>query len=272
MDETKNQPIYYQTLVEGGLNINQAKLYETIVRNGKLPASHAARLANVPRTLGYKALQELEVLGLIEKEDLPGNVATFTAAHPFKFKELVDKRYEKAKDAKNAVEGVLGKLISDFNTKSGAPGLRILEGIAGVGELYEDILNERQPIKLIRSPEDNRHPQLAGMVQKQIEEQKKLGIQTQAITALAEGTPVEIIAFDSERLVTRRIVPREKLAVPAQIIIYANKVAITAYEDAIITTIIENPAIRKTFEMVFDYLWGSAEQDHQRILETIQKK
>jgi len=141
----------------------------------------------------------------------------------------------------------------------------------GVAELYEDILNERQPIKLIRSPEDSRHPELADMVRKQIGEQQKLGIQTHAITALAEGTPAEIIAFDKDRLVTRRIVPREKLAVPAQIIIYANKVAITAYEDAIITTIIENPAIRKTFEMVFDYLWGSAEQDHRRILSTINK-
>jgi len=269
MNEIEPHPTYYQTLVEGGLNINQAKMYETIVRGGKLPASHAARLANVPRTLGYKALQELQTLGLIGKEDVPGKVATFSAAHPFKLKEMVDQRYTQAKDAKVAIEGVLGKLISDFNTRSGAPGLRILEGAAGVAELYEDILNERQPIKLIRSPEDSRHPELAEMVRKQIGEQKKIGIQTQAITALAEGTPAEIIAFDDERLVTRRIVPKEKLAVPAQIIIYANKVAITAYEDAVITTIIENPAIRKTFEMVFDYLWGSAEQDHQKILKTI---
>src|SRR3989344_7089288 len=106
MNEIEPHPTYYQTLVEGGLNINQAKMYETIVRGGKLPASHAARLANVPRTLGYKALQELQTLGLIGKEDVPGKVATFSAAHPFKLKEMVDQRYTQAKDAKVPIEGV----------------------------------------------------------------------------------------------------------------------------------------------------------------------
>ena len=271
MDTTHPEPTYYQALVEGGLTLNQAKIYETIVRHGKTPASQAARLANVPRTLGYKALQELQILGLIDKEDGPGKVAVFSAAHPFKFKEIVDKRFEQSRNAKVAVEGVLGKLISDFNTRSGAPGMRILEGVSGVAELYEDILNERQAIKLIRSPEDSQYPELADMVRKQIEEQKKLGIETKAITPLVEGTPAEIIAFDSARLVTRRIVPKEKLAAPAQIVMYGNKVAITSYEDAIITTIIENPAIRKTFDMIFDYLWDSTEKDHQHILKSIKK-
>jgi sugar-specific transcriptional regulator TrmB len=262
----------YQALIEGGLSPNQAKMYETIVREGKMEASRAARMANVPRTLGYKALQELEILGLIDREDLPGKVATFAAAHPFKLKELVDKNFEESKNARVAVTDVLGKLISDFNTRAGAPGMRILEGISGISELYEDILNECQPIKLIRSPEDRRHPELRTVILNQIDEQHKLGITTHAITPLAEGTPEEIIAHDAERLVTRRIVPIDKLSIPAQIILYANKVAITAYDPAIITTIIENPAIRASFDLIFEYLWELSEADHQRILATIQCK
>lgn len=260
-----------QALIEGGLTAHQAKLYDALVVHGALPASRAALLAGVPRTLGYKALGELVTIGLVTKDDTPGSVAQFTAAHPFKLKEVVDQRYQEAKESLLAVEGVLGKLISDFNTSAGAPGLRILEGTAGVAELYEDILNERQPIKLIRSPEDRKHPELKPLIDKQIAEQVKLGIRAHAITPLVDGSPVEVISFDNERLVTRRIVPADELSVPAQIIIYANKVAITAYEQGIITTIIENPAIKKTFELLFDYLWKTSASDHERILKTIQK-
>lgn len=202
---------------------------------------------------------------------MPGKVAVFSAAHPFKLKEIVDKRFEETKDAKTAIDGVLGKLISDFNTRAGAPGIRILEGVSGIAELYEDILNERQLLKLVRSPQDRMHPELGKMIQAQIEQQVRLGMRTMAITPLEEGTPFEIIAHDAERLTVRRIVPVDKLSVPAQIAIYANKVAITAYDPAIITTIIENPAIRATFDLLFDYLWELSERDHQRIFQTIQK-
>lgn len=271
MTKTDNDSLYCQALVEGGLTPNQAKMYEALVKHGKLPASKTSRLANVPRTLGYKALQELQTLELVEKEDIPNKVALFSAAHPFKLKEVADKRYEQGKNAKEAVEGVLGKLISDFNTRAGAPGLRVLEGISGMAELYEDILNEQQTMKLIRSPKDRKHPELGKLIQNQIEGQKKLGMKTLAITPVEEGAPYEIIAHDTDRLTTRRIVPQEKLSVPAQIVIYGNKVAITAYEPAIITTLIENPAIQQTFEMLFDYLWERTEQDHGRILASLKK-
>ncbi|MFZ1075452.1 MAG: helix-turn-helix domain-containing protein [Minisyncoccia bacterium] len=276
MNSNEKRSPNYQSLAEGGLTVHQAKMYETIVRQGKMTASRAARLAGVPRTLAYKALQELQKLGLIEKEDAPGKVALFSAAHPFKLKEIVDKRFEQAKEARIAVDGVLAKLISDFNAKSGSPGIRILEGVAGVAELYEDILNNRQDMKLIRSPEDNRHPELAEVLRAQIAEQRKLGIQTQAITPLAENllkrSLEEIIARDSERLTTRRFVPAERLNIPAQILMYGNKVGITAYKESIITTIIENPAIHATFEMIFNYLWDLAEEDHRRILASLKNK
>ena len=262
-------PEYRDSLLAGGLTSHQAKMYEILIKRGKRSASSAALGAHVPRTLAYKALKELESLGLVSKEDAPGMVAQFSAVHPFKLKEVMDNKYKQAKDARTAIDNILGKIISDFNTTSGAPGIRILEGKHGIAELYEDILNERQTIKLIRSPEDDAHPELATMVQKQIEEEKRLGIHTFAITPIEEGAPLAIIVHDSERLTTRRMVPRDKMMIPAQIVIYANKVAITAYKGAIITTIIENPAIKTTFEMTFDYLWSLAEDDHNRIYATL---
>lgn len=35
---------------------------------------------------------------------------------------------------------------------------------------------------------------------------------------------------------------------------------------------VENPAIRTSFDMLFDYLWELSKADHERILATMQKK
>ncbi len=256
-------------LVQSGLSSQQAALYTVLVKHGSLPASRASSLAGISRTLAYKVLDELEIIGLITKKDEKGSVARFSAAHPLKLKEFTEKRLNEAKDAKIALEGTLSSLISDFNTVAGQPGVRILEGIAGIGELYEDQLNERQPIRLIRSPQDDVIPELKGMVQKQILEQAKLGISVRAITPLTKSTPFRIISSDKERLVERRIIPIEIFSLPAQVVIYANKVAITSYEGLVMTTLIENVAIKRTFEILFEYIWNKAESEHRDIERVI---
>lgn len=266
---TSDQPRYLQALIEGGFTPNQVNIYAAIVRNGPLPASRAAQLANTPRTLSYKTLQELQNYGLIKKEDAPRKVALYSAVHPFKLSEIMNNRLEQSKAAKVAVDGVLGKIISDFNTRAGAPGLRVLEGISGMAEFYEDVLNERQTIKLIRSPKDRIHPELGIFIQKQIAQQIKLGMKTLAITPMEEGAPYDVVAHDEKNLTSRRIVPKEKLSIPAQVVIYANKVALTGYEPTIITTIIENSVIFQSFNMLFDYLWELAEPDDTRIRSTL---
>ena len=254
-----------ESLVQSGLSSGQSALYEALKQHGPLTATRLAFLANVPRTLSYKLLGELESLGLVSKQEVSGKVARFVPAHPLKLKELADKRFEDAKDAKNALNTALAKLVSDFNTIAGAPGVRILEGVAGVAELYEDELNERQPIRLIRSPKDDDVPELHPLVKKQLAEQVKLGISVRVIAPLNPKTEYR---RDAERLIERRIVPTERFNIPSQVAIYANKVAITSYEEPLMTTIIENTPIRKTFEIMFEYMWASAEAEDQKIRAT----
>ena len=262
MDYKSSSEVVRQSLVQSGLTPGQSALYEVLIQHGPLTATRLSFLAGVPRTLSYKLLGELEDLELVTKTENPGEVGRFVAAHPLKLKELADKRVEEAKNAKSALDSTLAKLISDFNTVAGQPGVRILEGVAGIAELYEDQLNERQPLKLIRSVKDRDEPGLKELIDRQMTDRVKLGISTRAITPLRKDTPAWIIASDAQKLVERRIVPAELLSVPAQVFIYANKVAITSYDGAIITTLIENTAIRQTFEILFEYIWTmSAPED-----------
>ncbi|MBI2612198.1 hypothetical protein HYW59_00060 [Candidatus Kaiserbacteria bacterium] len=137
---------YQQSLVQSGLEKNQALIYEALVKNGSLPASSAARLAGLGRPLTYNVLDELIAIGLVEEKKESGKVARFYPAHPLKLKEIIEKRLEAAQGARTALEGVLGKLTSDFNLVSGKPGVRFFEGLDGVKAVLDDSLTAKETI------------------------------------------------------------------------------------------------------------------------------
>ena len=134
-------------MVQGGLSLHQAALYECLVRRGALTASKASFLAGVPRTLAYKVLGELQKLGLVIKKDEKGSVARFTAAHPFKLKEFADKKLEEAKGAKIALETAILKLEEEFHAVSKTPEMYVLEGISKL----VDELGKAPTVKLTQS-------------------------------------------------------------------------------------------------------------------------
>ncbi|MBI4088891.1 hypothetical protein HY415_02240 [Candidatus Kaiserbacteria bacterium] len=137
---------FEQHLVQAGLSGEQARLYESLVKNGPSPASDAARRAAISRTLAYKVLGELATLGLVEKREEQGKVTLFTAAHPLKLKELIEKREQAAKDALTALEGVLGQMTSQYNIAGGKPGVQFFEGAEGVRKVLEDSLTSKTEI------------------------------------------------------------------------------------------------------------------------------
>jgi len=248
--------MYEQHLQAAGLSKDQALLYETLVSEGPLPASILSHKARLPRTLTYAILDQLESLGLVEKRKEKGSVTTFSPAHPFKLQELSRKRLQEAQEASTAIDGALAAIISQFNTSIGQPGIRILQGTDGLRELYADVLRERQSILLIRSPNDNNFPGAKDVLKSHIAKQAAVGISVRAITRVRPGTREEMLAVDKKRRVTRRTIPNFKP--PAQVLIYGNKVAITSYNEQIITTIIENKDIVETFRLIFEVMWNAA--------------
>ena len=81
--------MYEEILIKSGLTRDQAKIYEVLLKNGVLPASKISLKAGLKRGLGYKIIEQLVVLGLVEKIDK--KVALFAPNHPSKIKELLKK-------------------------------------------------------------------------------------------------------------------------------------------------------------------------------------
>ena len=141
-----NDSPYEHHLIQAGLTKEQARVYGALVQKGVLPASDAAKRANISRTLTYKILGELGVLGLVEKREESGKVALFHASHPLKLKELIEKREQDAKDSLISLGGVIGAMTSDFNIAGGRPGIEFFEGMAGIAQVLNDTLTAKEVI------------------------------------------------------------------------------------------------------------------------------
>jgi sugar-specific transcriptional regulator TrmB len=242
------------SLAEVGLTAQQAALYGTLVRTGPLPASKLAREVGLSRPLCYKVLDELIELGLVEKDDKPGAVAKFSAAHPLKLKELADTRFAQAQNAKAALDGVLAKLVSDFNLQSGKPGIRFFEGREGIRECMNDALTSRTDIysyvdiAAIEKHIPDVSRDFAKARQKLKLKKKNIGVDTPENRAEVEGYYPDVT---EERLIPW---PAEKFGTVMQI--YDGKVSYFTVEAPMIGVIIADPHIYTMHRSLFEYVWN----------------
>jgi len=254
-----------EELVRVGLKADQAEIYVTLLKRSQTTASKLATFTSLTRPLVYKVLDELIQLNLVEKIEETASVTRFSTTHPLKLREFIDQKKSEVEQKNTALEGVLSQLVSDFNTMNNRPGVRILQGLSGIDELYEDILNENQSISLIRSPLDDHFPELYAKVLEQIRAQVAAGISTRAITPFVDETMEELEQVDPKNLVTRRLVNVDTFNIPAQILVYADKVAITAFDNELMTTIIQNQSIANTFLLTFEFIWQSLKKEDAEI-------
>lgn len=118
---------YVEALAGGGLTSAQAALYEALVQYGPLTVRRASFLAGIPRTLAYKILDELQSIELVTKNDLPKGVATFVASSPLKLKDIADKRFEVAQNAKKSFDIAIISLFTEYNKLATQPNIEILQ-------------------------------------------------------------------------------------------------------------------------------------------------
>ncbi len=249
---------YEQSLIAAGLEKNQAAVYETLVKRGALPASDAAHLAGLGRPLTYKVLDELIALGLVEEKKERGKVARFVAAHPLKLKEIADKKLEAAQSAKVALEGTIGKLISDFNLQSGKPGVRFFEGMEGIRQVLWDSLNARETIYAYSDLAAIRK-YISDINKEYVAERMRRNVNKYG---LVPDTP-ENRSFMRDytgkmlEMTETRFLPCDKAPFSTVMQIYDNKVSYSVLgEKNLIGVIIEDPRIYTMHRTLYDYLWS----------------
>lgn len=255
----KFNSIHGNALSLAGLSSDQAEVYEALLKQGSVRAGQLPRRLGISRPQAYKILDDLINLGLATKEESPGKPAKFVPVHPFALQALLRKQQEQLDIAKYTVQGVMTSLISDYTNSSHVPGIRVIPDLDGIKELYGDVIGEKNDICLIRSTMDDDSADRRELVLAHIRKQVSSNIKTRLIGPLPTGVTLQELAKrDASRLTSRKVFDRERFSLPAQIMIYGNKVGITSYEEPLMTTIIENKAIRETFSTIFEIMWGVA--------------
>lgn len=254
---------YRESLMQAGLSKDQAALYEVLVKNGSQLASDAALLAALGRPLAYKILDELIERGLVIKDE-SRKVTRFAAAHPLKLKEVVEKRLVAAQGAQTALDGVLGKITSDFNLQSGKPGVQFFEGLEGVREVAWDTLTTKDELRMVADVEAIRKfiPELNA---EYVAERKKRNVRKRTLVLDSHGLR-EYYQRSAKDITDTRIMKTSELPFQSDMHIYDGKVSyITFSEDRLIGIIITDPHIYATQKYLFDYIWEKAEPVHAAV-------
>lgn len=259
-NKVEKRDLVEENLAKIGLTTDQAIIYKTLLDLGASKAFRLSFQSGIKRALTYKILSQLQELGLVEERtSMEEKVATFFPTHPSNLEKLINKKKESFSVAESAFNEVVQGLVSSYNLANKKPNIRFWEGLEGVKKVYDDIVLEGKDMLLFRSAFDREQEGLNDLIQENIKRQVRKGIHTRAITPLLDPPSKEMtVANDPKNLVTRKFIKIEDFNLPAQIVVYGDKVAIISYKENLVTTIIENKDIRDSVAILFELIWSKA--------------
>jgi len=248
--------MYEQSLIQLGLTYTQAATYEVLLKNGPLPASKIAQKTEFKRGLTYKILEELIKFGLIQKEEVDKKVALFQAKHPNELREFAEKKQQEAKDAKNALEGILPAIVSEFNLASNKPGILFFEGEEGIKKVINDTLSSKTTIYTYADMEEvNRH--IKKINAEYAKKRDRLKIDKKVLLVDSDYTKEFLKSYQKTNLDIRFVRNIPHFTTIMQI--YDNKVSYTTLsKDKMIGIIIQDQNIYLMHKVLFENMWENA--------------
>ena len=259
-----------ELLLKLGLSQDEAKIYLELIGSGYLPARMLAKRTGIGRTLVYRAVIKLTDLGLIEKRERKGEIAQFYPAHPRRLEELLKQKENSLIAVKKSLSDTIGSFASEYNSLVGKPNVLFYEGKEGLKKMYDDIIDTGENLYLIRSPYDKESDEMRELINTQIERQFKSGIKVKALTPFTPTTAKSIQGRKPNTPTVDRVIIPKKFDIPAQVLMYGNKVAIVSLRKSLMTTIIENDDIKDTFKILFDKIWELSKPESDKIMEKIE--
>ena len=235
------------------LSEKHIKIYENLLETGSQGVAKIALKNGLKKGITYKLLSDLKQKGLVI-EDKKRSKVFYSPCSPYVLEKIIEQHEQEIQNQKKGFDLKLRKYISKFNLLEGKPTVEFFEGVKGLEKVYEDLLIEKTDIKLFRSVYDDKEEGMLEMIEQQIKKQVSRSIHAQIIST-KQGDKKN----DAARLVTRKVMSENIFALPAQIMLYGkNKVAITTFDEHMITALIESKGVRDTFDQIFKILWSIA--------------
>jgi sugar-specific transcriptional regulator TrmB len=244
------------TLTKLGLNEAQAKIYLTLIQNGRMVPPKLAEATKESRTNTYTVLERLVELGLVRRIDSDKKLA-YEPENPIALEKLMEKRRKEVHLAEQQVKSSMPALLNYFYTYQNRPGIRFFEGQDGIVEMYQDQLRTKQDIYFMRSDGDLNL--LGPSIYKFIERRHELGLIVHGIEP-AKPKVMKYASENDERLGRDMAwFPPAAYNEPVNIYTYGNKVAIISYAEETMGVLIESPQIAAAFRQLHEIIKVGAE-------------
>lgn len=245
-----------------GLTPKESTFYLTALELGPCNVQQIAQKMKIFRSSAYHLLDSLSRKGLISQE-IKSYGRTVIAEPPTRLVQMLKSHKRKIGRQAFELEDQLPELMGFFNMSKVRPTIKAYEGAEGLKAIHDDILTTGKTMYC--------YPRLDKAIQVLpidfqldfVEKRVKRGIKAIALTyrspAIEEvlsKTPDAVGSKGSLREL--RILPVD-VPLPAEKIIYGNKVALLAYDKKITGVVIEHPDVAEMERRFFKMLWKVSE-------------
>jgi sugar-specific transcriptional regulator TrmB len=241
-------------LEETGLAGNEAKVYLALLDSGSALAGEITKKSGVNRTNVYDALDKLAEKGLVSYV-IQANRKYFEAAMPDNLIKYIEEREKELKKKKALIISILSELEKRRKLSKEPQEATLYKGKKGILSMMEDILRDKKELLVF------------GAEGKFMETMKHAAEQWHMKRA-ALKIPIRIVYNEKMRekrsqttfsFFKLRFHPKEYDS-PASTWIYGNKVAIIAWSQQPIVTLIRSKQTAESYRQFFTMLWNSSKE------------
>jgi sugar-specific transcriptional regulator TrmB len=246
--------VYYdymnpQLLQDLGLTKSQALVYLKLIEKGELSPPMVAKYTNETRSNAYMILQKLEDTGLVEKLEKTKKI-TYQPLNPVALERLAEEKRINASKVENQLKLAMPQALSYFYSFTEKPGIRLLQGLDGLKEIYKDTLRTRQDIYFMRTPSADKDYLGDEYFVQYKKKRAELGITTHAYTT--DIPPARRAStHDKTNKMIRTWMKQEDYNAPVEINVYGDKVAFLSYGEELMGVIIQSPTIAESMRQMF---------------------
>ncbi len=246
-----------------GFSPEQIAIYETLLEYGKLPASIIASRSKVSRVITYKILDQLVIIGIVEKIEAPKSVALFGPTDPENLRKLVEHKQNEVMSLKNACETAIQAIRPKYNLLTNKPGVLFYEGLEGIKKVLDDSLYTTDVIYQYIDL-DSVLEHFGELNTEYVAKRTKAGISKKVLVANS------VIAQDyfkkhQESLIDMKIINHTQTPFGVSMLIYDDKISyitIGKNNSELIGIIIEDTRLATMHKYLFEALYTTSKNTH----------
>lgn len=238
-----------------GLNDNEIEIYNLLLQKGEMGIGEILNEVTLKRGTVYNILYYLMEKGLVDESKFRGK-KTFLPKSPLVLDQIYQSKIKNLQANQLHLQEILPKILLEHKLTTKTPLISSFKGIEGLEKIYSHVLKIKQPLSVFVSNVDRDKIEFSKLIDKQIKQQTRAGIKVRSLSG-RDSYSKEYWNICCENKIQIKGLGKNFI-LPAQILVYGDNVAYSTFENEFISTLISNPVIANTMQIVFDTLWSLA--------------